>query len=216
MRAAIAPIVAFVVLVPGRPGIAAQAAPSAPALAAKIQAHYSTVKDFTADFTLNQTSTMMPRAMVEHGEVKIKKPSRMRWTYQSADKQVFVSDGTRLYSYFPKDRYVSTSVLPRGEEASTALLFLAGRGDLTRDFVPGVPDEQPAGEWRLLLKPMSKQADFKTLTLDVDRETLALRGLTVVDDQGGVSRFRFNNLRENRGLSDSEFTFTIPKGVELR
>jgi outer membrane lipoprotein carrier protein len=193
-----------------------QEAPDAGTLAARVQAHYVTVKDFTADFTLTQTSAMLPKPVEERGDVKIKKPSRMRWTYQTSSKQQFVSDGARLYSYFPQDRYVTTTALPKGNEVSTALLFLAGRGDLTRDFVASVPDQQPAGEWRLLLKPKAPQADFRTLTLDVDRATLALRGFTVVDDQGAVSKFRFANLHENRGLTDKEFEFTIPKGVELR
>lgn len=195
---------------------AGQEAPNAATLASRIQAHYTTVRDFTADFTLTQTSAMLPKPVEERGDVKIKKPSRMRWTYQTSSKQQFVSDGTRLYSYFPQDRYVTTTALPKGNEASTALLFLAGRGDLTRDFTASVPDQQPPGEWRLLLKPKALQADFKTLTLDVDRATLALRGFTVVDDQGAISKFRFANLRENRGLADKEFEFTIPKGVELR
>ena len=196
--------------------LSAQTAPSAADLAARIQAHYNTVRDFTAEFTLAQTSGLLPKAVQERGELKVKKPSRMRWVYQSTDKKQFVSDGTRFYSYFPQDKYVTQSLLPKSDEASTALLFLAGRGDLTRDFVASAPDEQPAGEWRLVLKPKSKQADFKTLTLDVDRSSLALRGLTVVDEQGGISKFRFINLRENRGLTDREFEFAIPKGVELR
>jgi outer membrane lipoprotein carrier protein len=195
---------------------ARQDAPDAATLASRVQAHYTTVRDFTADFTLTQTSAMLPKPVEERGDVKIKKPSRMRWAYQSSDKKQFVSDGTRLYSYFPQDRYVTTTALPKGNDVSTALLFLAGRGDLTRDFTASVPDQQPVGEWRLLLKPKAPQADFKTLTLDVDRSTLALRGFTVVDDQGGISKFRFANLRENRGLTDKEFEFTIPKGVELR
>lgn len=196
--------------------VAAQGPPTAPVLAARVQAHYASVKDFVAGFTLTQTSGVLPKPVQEHGEVKIKKPSRMRWTYDGADKKVFVSDGTRMYSYFPRDKYVTSSPLPKDNEASTALLFLAGRGDLTRDFVASVPDEQPDGAWRLLLKPKSPQADFKTLTLDVDRATLALRGFTVVDDQGSVSRFEFTDLRENRGLTDKDFEFTMPKGVELR
>jgi outer membrane lipoprotein carrier protein len=195
---------------------ARQGTPTAATLASRIQAHYATVKDFTADFTQTLTSGLSLKAAEERGDVKIKKPSRMRWTYTSSDKQQFVSDGTRFYAYFPGDKYVTMSALPKGNEVSTALLFLAGRGDLTRDFVASVPDTQPAGEWRLLLKPKTPQADFKTLTLDVDRTTLALRGFTVVDELGGVSKFRFQNLRENRGQTDQAFEFKIPKGVELR
>jgi len=195
---------------------AEQAAPTAAALASRIQAHYTTVKDFTAGFALTQSGGLLLKEKEERGDVKIKKPSRMRWTYAGSDRQEFVSDGTRLYAYFPEDKYVTMSALPKGNDVSTAVLFLAGRGDLTHDFVASVPDVQPPGEWRLLLKPKTPQADFKTLTLDVDRATLALRGFTVVDQNGGVSKFRFTNLRENRGLTDEAFVFTIPKGVELR
>jgi outer membrane lipoprotein carrier protein len=194
--------------------VLAQDAPSAATLAARVQAHYTTVRDFTADFTLSQTTGLL--AVQERGTVKIKKPSRMRWTYAAPDRKEFVADGSRFYSYFPQDKYVMSQPLPTGNQASTALLFIAGRGSLTRDFTAAVPDTQPAGEWRLILTPKAAQADFKTLTLDVDRATLALRGLTVVDEQNAVSKFRFSNLRENQNLSDREFVFTIPKGVELR
>ena len=108
------------------------------------------------------------------------------------------------------------SAMPAGDDASTALLFLAGRGNLTRDFTASLPADQPAGEWRLTLRPRASQADFETLTLEVDRTSLTFRGLVVVDAQGGTSAFRFTNMRENRGLPDSDFVFSIPRGVEVR
>jgi outer membrane lipoprotein-sorting protein len=106
--------------------------------------------------------------------------------------------------------------LPRGDQASTALLFLTGRGDLTRDFTAAVTPDMPPGEWRVTLTPRTKQTDFTTLTVEVDRASLALRGLVVSDDQGGVSAFRFDHLKENTGVADREFEFTIPRGVEIR
>ncbi|MEO7191418.1 MAG: outer membrane lipoprotein carrier protein LolA [Vicinamibacterales bacterium] len=194
----------------------AQGAPAAPELARRIQAHYNTVRDFTADFTLTQTNSLLPRGTVDKGEVRIKKPLRMRWTYATGDKQQFVSDGAELYAYFPKDKRVTVSPLPRGNDTSTALLFVAGRGDLTKDFTASTPDAQPAGEWRLVLRPAAgHRVDFDTLTLDVARDSLALRGLVVVDEQGGTSAFRFNNLKENQGLTDREFVFVSPKNVEV-
>jgi outer membrane lipoprotein carrier protein len=199
------------------PSTEAQAAPPARDLAARVQAHYATVRDFTADFTLAQSSGVLPSAKIERGRVKIKKPLRMWWDYTSSDKQQFISDGSRIYLYYPRDKYVTQSPLPAPDEGSTALLFLAGRGDLTRDFTASAPAEQPAGEWRLQLQPLAgRKADFKTLTLDVDRQSLQLRGLTIVDDAGTTSHFRFTSMRENRGLTDREFEFAIPKGVAIR
>ena len=48
---------------------AAQNAPTASELAARVQAHYVTVKDFTADFTLMQTSSRLPKVVEERGQV---------------------------------------------------------------------------------------------------------------------------------------------------
>ncbi len=177
---------------------AAQGVPAAADLAARIQAHYATVRDFTADFTLTQTTSLLPRPVVERGELKVKKPGRMKWTYSSAEKKVFVSDGSQFYSYLPQDRLVDVRRLPTGDDTSMGLLFLAGRANLARDFTPTMPSDQPAGEWRLVLKPKSNQADFQSLTLEVDRTSLALRGFTVLETQGGVSKFRLTNLKENR------------------
>lgn len=185
-------------------------------LAARVQARYNTIRDFTADFTQRQTSPLLPKPVLERGDVKVKKPGRMRWTYSTGDRNQVVSDGTTIYFYFPADRYVSPSPIPRGDDASTALLFLAGQGNLTRDFVVSLPAEQVADEWHLLLRPRTREADFETLTLQVDRATLAFRGLVTVDQQGGTSAFRFTSLRENRGLPDGDFAFAVPRGVEVR
>ncbi|MEO8069812.1 MAG: outer membrane lipoprotein chaperone LolA [Acidobacteriota bacterium] len=195
---------------------AAQGLPAAADLAARVQAHYNTVRDFTADFTLSSTSGLLPRATVEQGQLKVKKPGRMRWAYTSDDKKLFVADGVQVYSYFPKDKYVAVTPLPKGDQASTALLFLTGNGDVVRDFAPSVPADQPAGEWQLVLKPKAPQADFTSLVLHVDRRTMQIRGFVVSDTQGGKSTFRFENIKENQNLADRDFLFTIPKGVEVR
>ena len=54
------------------------------------------------------------------------------------------------------------------------------------------------------------------MTLEVDRASLQLRGLSVVNTQGTTNRYRFTNLRENVGLPDSDFTFQVPRGVDVR
>jgi outer membrane lipoprotein carrier protein len=193
-----------------------QAPPSAADLAARIQRHYAGVRDFTADFELHQTTRLDPKPVVNRGRVAIKKPGKMRWTYTTGDRFVMVSDGSKIYQYFPRDRYVVPSDYPTGDQASTPLLFLAGQGDLTRDFVPALPSTHPPGEWHLVLTPTHSKAEFTSLVVQVDRTTLSWRGLVVTDTQGGVQRFRFSNLRENSGVPDSTFVFRIPSGVEIR
>lgn len=212
VRTVVALLAAFIL---ASPAPRAQA-PSASDLAARVQARYDTIRDFSADFVQMQTNPLLPKPVVERGEVKIKKPGRMRWVYTTGDRNQLVSDGTTIHAYFPRDRYVSPSPMPTGDDAATGLLFLAGRGSLTRDFTAALAADQIAGEWRLDLTPRNRNAEFERLMLEVDRTSLAFRGLIIVDAQGGTSAFRFTNLRENRGLADSEFAFTVPRGVEVR
>jgi outer membrane lipoprotein-sorting protein len=85
-------------------------------------------------------------------------------------------------------------------------MFLAGRGNLNRDFTPSLAAAQPDGEWRLALAPKTPQ-DYVSLTLLVDRRTLALNGYEIVDTTGARSTMRFINLKENVPLPDSDFVF---------
>jgi outer membrane lipoprotein-sorting protein len=39
--------------------------------------------------------------------------------------------------------------------------------------------------------------------------------MVTADAQGGTSTFAFSNLKENVGLSDNEFVFRMPRGVDV-
>jgi chaperone LolA len=199
-------------------GTAAQASPSPENLAARIQARYDTVRDFTADFTqrLSGGLVLAGKTAVDRGKVWIRKPGFMRWVLETGDRNETVSNGEQLYAYFPEDKYYRIQPLPKDDTAPSALLLLSGRGKITRDFNAAVPSDQPPGQWRLVLTPKAKQSDFKTIALIVDRTTLQLRGLEVTDSQDAVQTFTFSNLRENQGIKDEVFQIKIPKGVAQR
>jgi len=142
----------------------------------------------------------------------------MRWEYTAPEAKTFVSDGTRFYSYIPADKQVVVSPVPADDEASTPTLFLAGKGSLTRDFsasLVDVPPGMPGGSRTLKLVPKSRQRDYDWLMLVVDPGSLAIRGLVTVDGQGGRSSFTFANLKENVNLTDKDFAFKIPRGVDV-
>lgn len=192
----------------------AQSAPSPAELAAGVQRRYATVRDFTASFTHTYQGGVLRQKTSERGTLMIKKPGRMRWTYTAPEKKEFVSDGTKLYSYIPADRQVIVSDLPAGGGETTAALFLAGRGDLTKDFTATL-DGQTAASYRLTLTPRKRQQEFDTLIVQVRKGTLQIESLVAQDRQGGTSTFVFSDLKENVGLADSAFVFKTPRGVQV-
>jgi outer membrane lipoprotein carrier protein len=142
----------------------------------------------------------------------------MRWDYTAPEQKQFVSDGLKIYSYIPEDKQVFVGSVPREDEATTPMLFLTGKGNLTRDFTPSfieTPGGVPPGSRALKLVPRSRELDYDWLILAVDPASLAIRGLVTVDAQGGTSSFAFTNLKENVGLADKDFVFKVPRGVDV-
>jgi outer membrane lipoprotein carrier protein len=190
---------------------------SAVEIANAVQTRYEGVRDFSADFVHTYEGGVLRRKAVERGTVLIKRPGRMRWTYTSPEEKIFVSDGRQIYSYIPADKQVIVSPMPEGDQATAPVLFLVGRGHLTRDFVvsfAGEP-EADADTYALELVPRRPEREYDRLRLVVERPSLRLRELSAVDAQGGTSTFVFSNLRENIGLADRAFAFTIPRGVDV-
>jgi outer membrane lipoprotein carrier protein len=192
----------------------APARPPAADTARRLQQNYDSVKDFTADFTHTYEGGVLKKKSTERGTVQIKKPGRMRWEYTAPEKKTFVADGHKIYSYIPADKQAIVSDVPSDDEATTAVLFLAGKGNLTRDFIVSYADSGE-DQWALRLDPKQKQRDYDWLIIAVDRASLQIRGLTAADQQGGRSTFQFTNYRENTGIADSVFTFKIPRGTDV-
>lgn len=186
-------------------------------LATALQRKYETLRDFSADFEHTYRGGVLRKQLVEHGHVLVKKPGRMRWQYAPPDEKLFVSDGVKLYSYIPQDKQVYVASVPSDDRATTPVLFLAGKGNLLRDFTTTLVqplDHMPPGTRALKLVPISPQRDYDWLIVEV-APSLQLRGLVTLDAQGGESSFSFTNLKENVGLTEKDFVFKIPRGVDV-
>jgi outer membrane lipoprotein carrier protein len=198
--------------------VSAQEPQAAAELAQALQRKYDTVRDFSSDFTQTYRGGVLKRQMTKSGRVLVKKPGRMRWEYKTPEEELFVSDGAKVSWYVPQDKQVIVSAVPQDDRGSTPALFLAGKGDITRDFTPSIvesPAGQPAGTRALKLVPRQPQPEYDWLIISIDPVTLALRGLVTGDAQGGTSSFSFTNLKENVGLADKLFVFTPPRGVDV-
>jgi outer membrane lipoprotein carrier protein len=194
------------------------AAPTPAEWAQSLQRKVDSIKDFSADFVHSYQGGVLHKRLTERGRLLVKKPGKMRWEYSAPDEKLFVSDGLKIYSYIPQDKQVIVANVPSGDQASTPALFLAGKGNLGRDFsvaTAEVPPGMPEGTKALKLVPRTPQPDYDWLVLAFDPSSLEIRGLVTADAQGGTSSFVFTSLKENLGISDKEFTFKIPRGVDV-
>ena len=195
--------------------VGAQVRPAPEALAKSLQDRYQGIRDFSADFVHSYRGGVLRTQTRESGIVSIKKPGRMRWVYVKPERKEFVADGRKVYSYIPEDRQVIVSDVPPDNQATTPALFLAGKGDISRDFTATYGEGGAPGTVALKLTPRKAEPEYEYLIVAVDPATLQIRALTTRDRQGGESTLTFSNLKENRGIPDKEFAFRIPRGVDV-
>ena len=97
-----------------------------------IQARYETVRDFAARFEQTTRPARLGASPVQkiisRGRVVVAKPARMRWSYESPEPSVVVSDGETLWIYDPVFREAQRLRASEGyfNNSSVILLFSAG------------------------------------------------------------------------------------------
>ena len=199
------------------PGLTAARQTSLPPtqVASALQVKYDQVRDFSADFVHAYEGGILKRNLSERGVVQVKKPGKMRWEYQSPEKKLFVSDGRQMYLHEVGPNQVTVFTVPDADQAATAVLFLAGKGNLTRDFTVTYGEGGTDDTYVLKLQPKTPERDYDWLQVTVDRKTMQIRALSAADSQGGRSTFRFSNIKENVGMADKAFTFRIPRGADV-
>jgi outer membrane lipoprotein carrier protein len=199
--------------------LAAGVAPSAdsdPGLAeslvSRIEARHSRTQDLVARFVQSYRSGLLGRELVERGVVSIKRPGRMRWEYKEPEEKLFLSDGERFYFYVPEDRQVI--IQAQDDERSLAARLLFGGAALLEEFEVSLEEPFEEGVLRVRLVPRRENAEVERAYIDAEPSGL-IRSILLEDIQGNRTLFRFEEIRENTGLSDRLFEFEIPSGVEV-
>jgi len=68
----------------------------------------------------------------ESGTVYFSRPGRMRWEYESPQKQLFLVDGQNVWFYVPADHAASRAKMNESSDWRTPIALLAGKTDLGR------------------------------------------------------------------------------------
>jgi outer membrane lipoprotein carrier protein len=154
------------------------------ALARALQKRYQGIAGLLCGLRPGLSRGVLKTQSREEGKVSVKKPGRMRWTYVKPERKEFVSDGTKVYSYIPLDQRVIVSPVSPANEATTPALFLAGNGDIVRDFTSAAAEPAVPGTVAVKLTPRKNDPEFEYLVVSMDPKTLQIRALSTLDRQG--------------------------------
>jgi len=191
------------------------AAPSPLELAQKLQARYEETKTMTADFKQSTSVPMTTRKRVGAGKVVISKPGRIRWDYQTPDKQVLISDGKKVSMFIANSAQMVVQPVSEYINSDVTYAFFVGTGNIVRDFKVLPPERQADASLKaikLVPKTAHPQVDYLHVWID---ENFMVRRLEIVDHFGSITDLAFSNITRNVPVSPETFVFTPPLGTEI-
>ncbi|MGC2283859.1 MAG: outer membrane lipoprotein carrier protein LolA [Candidatus Acidiferrum sp.] len=174
-------------------------------------------------------------ARSEAGVAYFQRPGRMRWEYESPERNLFLVDGKMAWFYVPEDHTVTRVPEKQSTDWRTPLALLAGEMKLSRicarvELAPaekpstagdvvlycplrGTKDKQQIGSGEA--PEMQDEGPEQTVYLEVVPGTGDLARI-LVRERGGVEiEFKFVDWRINPPIPVSLFRFDVPPGVAI-
>jgi len=151
------------------------------------------------------------------GKLYVSPPGRMRWEYdEPAD--LWVTAGEEAYFYLVDDHQVQVFQTEGSEASLLPIMYLAGEGDLLRDFDIEETDWGPKlapGNIQLHMGPRREDASFNFLVLEIEPMTATIARLVQVDRISNTIDYQFHDIEYDVGLPESLFDFEIPQGADV-
>ena len=174
-------------------------------------------------------------ARSEAGIAYFRRPGKMRWEYDSPEKNLFVVDGKTAWFYVPEDHTVTKVSAKQSTDWRTPLALLAGEMKLSRICARIEPAtaEKPSVAGDVVLycplrgehnKPPSATGEAPEMQDDGPEQSVYLEvapatgelARILVRERGGIEiEFKFADWRFNPSIPVSFFRFDVPRGVAI-
>jgi outer membrane lipoprotein-sorting protein len=200
----------------------------------KLEARYRSARTLQATFLERYTENgRLLRA--EAGIAYFGRPGKMRWEYQSPEKNLFLVDGKSAWFYVPADHTVTRVPAKQSTDWRTPLALLAGEMKVSRvcSRIEPAIDEKPESPDHVVLfckvrgassearkqgshdvSPQSADAG-EAVFFEIVKDSGELVRVLVREPGGVAVEFHFTNWQLDPRVDDSLFHFRVPYGVAI-
>ena len=172
-----------------------------------LQSRLGKINSFSASF--EQTVTGPSGAAIQQGEGKlaVTRPNLFRWEAKTPDESLLVTAGKTLWFFNPFVEQVTISNL-KDATSNTPFVLLTRNNpsDWAKYNITQKGDQ-------FTLKPIKSDGNMKQFDLTVTPAGV-IKGFSVVEMDGQKSQTVLNRFSTS-AVSKSQFSFTVPKGVEI-
>ncbi len=180
----------------------------------KIQSFYKKINTIEAKF-VQETTFITGRKEIRTGKLWIKKPGKFRWEYQSPEKFLIVSNGAKVFIYYPEDKEVLIYPSKKMISSQLALGFMNGKGNIKKDFKLESFKVIDKNQWKLSFLPVVQDNYIEKIILFVNPKTGEIKKFCFINTTGEKIKISFIDFKYNLKLKNSLFSFIPPKNSEV-
>lgn len=186
-----------------------------PEILTKMENTYRAIAAYTADFSQWTTSVATSGATTEaRGVFYYQKPQRMRWEYDSPERQVFVAFKDTAWLYVPEDRQISLFEMKELLQSPIMRTFFEGVVQLKENFQATLDAAAGTEETAVLrLTPKREDPNVRTLRVWVDTTQYTITEIEALDALGNINRIQFHNHKLVPNLPKELFAFNPDDNV---
>ena len=177
----------------------------------KAQEKFAEYKTFSARFEQEFHWVVLDRTVKQAGRIYTQRPGLFRLEISGGD--LFVADGSTIWSYSPKNEQVLASHYAGEFRTPWEVLV-----DYTDAFVPVAVEEveiDRRGCYLLTLKPSNASSDIAQLRVWIDRKKWDLLKAEKTEIDENTTVYTLKDHRINKKIDQAIFRFEVPDGVEL-
>lgn len=182
-----------------------------------IQNKYEEINSFHATFTQSSEVKALNKTQTAEGEVWFKKPGKMRWSFQTPNKDQIVSDGKTLWFYDEEEQQVIETPVAQVSETQSTTTLLSGLGNIKELFDASFAESKDMtsnGSYLVDLVPRGEE-EYNKVTISVDKNDMMVNTIYLYDPFGNLTTVKLAGIKTNGDVSDTLFTFNTPDGVEV-
>lgn len=170
---------------------------------------------FSARFTQTATLKAMDITDTASGTIRVKRPGKMRWAYETPEPQLIVTDGRMLWIYRPDDNQVMVGAAPEFFRGGKGAGFLSDMKQMREDFDIAMAPPEADDRFRLKLIPRRQGMGVAEIYVGVSKQNFDVEEILTVNAYGDETRILLSNIVFENTMADSDFIFAIPEGADI-
>jgi outer membrane lipoprotein carrier protein len=194
------------------PLLRASSAQSVNSLITGVERRYNAAQTLAVEFS--ETYSILGRAKrPESGTLVLRKPGRMRWSYNQPPGKLFVSDGKQVFLYTPEDNRAEKSTLKASDDMRAPMAFLLGKLNFRKEFKAFETRPGDGGTW-LDCEAANDRLPYEKVSMLI-APGYSIKQLRITGRDQSELGFTLSGEVLNPKVNAAEFQFVPPPGTEI-